>query len=51
MNIELTREEYIKLIEVLRTLEGMGGSIDDDFNKDCEDAGKLAKKLAENKLH
>jgi|GEM_PF-2735707 hypothetical protein len=49
MNIELTREEYIKLIEVLRTLEGMGGTLDEDFNKDCEDAGRLARKLESKK--
>ena len=45
----LTKEEYIRLIEVLRTLEGMGGTTDDFFNKDCKDAGKLARKLESKK--
>lgn len=45
MNIELTTKEYTRLIEILQTLESIGGTLDEDFNKDCEDAGKLARKL------
>lgn len=38
-----------RLIDVLKTLEGMSGTLDEHFNRDCEDAGAFARKLAETK--
>lgn len=45
--ITLTAKEAAKTIDLLWTLSSMGGSFDDDFNKDCSAAQKIMMKMVE----
>lgn len=43
--ISLTEREADEIREVLETLFAMAGTLDDDFNVECNRAGRYARKL------
>lgn len=45
--IVFTEKEAITIAELLETLEGMGGAIDEEFTNEAKHAGKIAKKIRE----
>lgn len=45
--IVVSKEEAITMAECLETLEGMSGAYDEYFTKDCQRAGRLAKRIRE----
>lgn len=45
--IVFTEKEAIAIAECLETLEGMSGAFDEEFTKECKNAGKYALKIRE----
>ena len=43
----LTYNEALVVAELLETLEGMGGAVDEEFTNETKRAGKIAKKIRE----
>lgn len=43
--ITLTPKESEEIMDLLDTLEAMGGTYDQDFARDCNKAGKYSKKI------
>lgn len=43
----LTYKEALTVAELLETLEGMSGAIDEEFTNEALRAGKIAKKIRE----
>lgn len=43
--IVFTEKEATEIAECLETLEGMSGAYEEDFTKECQQAGRLAKKI------
>lgn len=41
----ITYKEAIEIAELLESLEGMGGALDEEFTKEASRAGKIAKKI------
>lgn len=45
--LALKYREAVAIAELLETLEGMGGAIDEEFTKEAQRAGKIAKRIRE----
>lgn len=49
--IALTPKESYEIMDLLNTLEAMGGTYDQEFASDCNKAGKYANKILSLKLN